>query len=1381
MADGRIEEGDLISKAALQAPGKLADQLEKIVTSLERILSSAKKSESAITGAKSTAKVTTEVQKLTKAQRDLAKEQEKAAKIAKTLWLSENEVAESFRRAGNEGKKTGTVISDLDKKQAAAANSATLLSNAQKSSASQSAQANQAYKAEVGTLESLTQRRIQLKNAIIALRKDQKEDNDLVRKGIISRQEFNKRMAESEAVIAKNQVSIRTLNGQIQNHILTNGRLAGEYKKLTLQLESARTKYKDMAASGMVANKVLDAQQKIVLDLDKKVKAIDASVGQFNRNVGNYPKTFNAAAAALSRFLGAFGILTGIALFAKAMKDVVELTTEFEYKNDTLMAVLGETEQGIKALTDQQLKYGKATIYSALQVADLQIIFSKMGLTTAEIRNATEATLNLATATGEDLAKSADVVGTLLKSFGLDATETTRVVDVMTGSFNKTTLGLDNFFEAMKYVAPIAKANNITLEETTAMLGTLADAGIRGSMAGTSLRKIISELDKGSGTLTEKIKALAATNYTSADAMDEVGRTAYASLLALTQNAEATEKLDQELHNVNGTAAETARIMGDNLRGDTLLLKNATESLALTYQKDFNEALRSIVQTMTRFVYALAEIPSFLKENKGLIAALAIAILALNAATIKSIVSTLAYEVAMKRLIIQEKIANFSTKALWATMAANPLGLILAAIAALVAAVSIYDKVSERAEKVTKQRNMLNQELAKQTDNVTAAQKSLNISVDTWLKMSEEQKRSAVEQIEFTIAHSKVMLERLKVQKLQLEADAKQLTLWQTLKAGAISFFSLSGGAAQGMADANDNATEATEGMDEAIKNLEVEIDNLTHLMDGNNAATDEAIKKAKQLTDEEKKRALEARRAQLELDKFRLERQVKVLGEIEDNENQSADRRIAASEQAEGKLWEIAAIERERALLDVVKGGKVVARNNAEIQLINEKYQAALTDIAKKGTQDRDKINAQFLEKSIVDAERTAKIITDRILSEQERRGNELVASIQKEVLAGRISREKGDEEIFKAQQANDRELIELSIQTYEQMLANERFIYYDERVKQIEKSNMLAIDKEAALLLVKAESAEEQAEIEKKLAELRAKLIQNLYESQTGLFDNEIRDLKKVQGYYEDFSKAITGLFNAITARRIANIDNEIAKSEEFFNKQIEQAGDNDKAKAQIEKQAEGRRKQLDRERVKEQRKAARLEKAQAVISATISGSLAVLNALSTVKPYPLAVVAAISAGVLAAAEVATIIAQPIPQYADGTPIGGHPGGLALVGDGGGRERIEHSGRTFYSPDRPTLVNMPAGAVVTPYEETMADLALGALMRGSRSDRQAPDSGVSREMISELQGIKKEIRNSKAPVVNYHQIGHMTYKSIEAKRGFVEYMRELSMGKRK
>lgn len=331
---------------------------------------------------------------------------------------------------------------------------------------------------------------------------------------------------------------------------------------------------------------------------------IDGQTAQFNKAMAQSQSQLSSFSSGLKTVGAALGVTFGAAALFNGIKAAVGIMSEFEATMSEVKAITGATGAEFDALEADARKLGAATKFTATQVGQLQVAYGRLGFNTQEILDATSATLDLAAATGEDLAKSADVAGSTVRGFGLEARETQRVVDVMAASFNKTALGLDNFTESMKYVAPIAEAANISVEETTALLGVLADAGIRGSSAGTALRKIFGDLSKDGRPVADRLDELGKKGITLTDAFDEVGRTAQTALLVLTKNRDKADELTRAFSNVEGEAAKMARTMADNLQGDVTKLSSAWEGLILSLSK--TSALRDVTQGLTALLGALS-------------------------------------------------------------------------------------------------------------------------------------------------------------------------------------------------------------------------------------------------------------------------------------------------------------------------------------------------------------------------------------------------------------------------------------------------------------------------------------------------------------------------------------------------------------------------------------------------------------------------------------------------------------------------------------------------------------------------------------------------------------------------------------------------------
>lgn len=314
-------------------------------------------------------------------------------------------------------------------------------------------------------------------------------------------------------------------------------------------------------------------------DLDKDLGKAMGKFRSFGRNMKRLGTTMSAA------------ITAPMAAIAGSS---FKVAMDFEASMAKVKAVSGATAEEFKALENQAKQLGKTTVFTASDVANLQTEFAKLGFTAQEIDQVTEATLYLAQATDSDLGKAAEVAGATLRGFGMDAVETGRVTDVMAKSFSTSALDMDSFADSMKYVAPVANAAGLSIEETTAMLGTLANAGIKGSQAGTALRRIIADMGSEGGPTTEKIAALAEKGMTLEDAFDEVGRSAQTALLVLSENTAQTTELTGTFDQAAGAAQGMADTMNDTSAGAMKRMQSAIEGAQIA----LGEALAPTMERM---------------------------------------------------------------------------------------------------------------------------------------------------------------------------------------------------------------------------------------------------------------------------------------------------------------------------------------------------------------------------------------------------------------------------------------------------------------------------------------------------------------------------------------------------------------------------------------------------------------------------------------------------------------------------------------------------------------------------------------------------------------------------------------------------------------
>lgn len=324
-------------------------------------------------------------------------------------------------------------------------------------------------------------------------------------------------------------------------------------------------------------------------------------------------KTQSATAKLKKQVLG-LGVAMVGAFASRAiingLRSSINIMATFEQSMADVRSVTRATGDEFDRLSRLAQGLGRTTKFTASQVAQLEKEYAKLGFSTAEIENAAEATLNLAAAVGADLARAAEVAGGTIRGFQLDAKESTRVTDVMARSFTNTALDIEKYAESMKIIAPVANTVGVTLEETTALLGVLANNMIDGSMAGTSLRRIFLELAGTGGPLIDRLGELSEKGLTLADAEDEVGKRALTALLILTQQLDMLPQLTEAYNNAGGAAQEMAEVQLDTLKGELALLKSAYEGLIITMGES-----KDVMGVTKTSVGILSKTLTFLTDN----------------------------------------------------------------------------------------------------------------------------------------------------------------------------------------------------------------------------------------------------------------------------------------------------------------------------------------------------------------------------------------------------------------------------------------------------------------------------------------------------------------------------------------------------------------------------------------------------------------------------------------------------------------------------------------------------------------------------------------------------------------------------------------------
>lgn len=363
----------------------------------------------------------------------------------------------------------------------------------------------------------------------------------------------------------------------------------------------------------------------VTVQLAANASRLNSGLASGRKSLSMFQKQVNALRGTMMTM---FGATAAIGVFSNSVK----IIADFEQGMADVKSILRPTAQDFEKLKAAAKELGQTTKFTNAEVAALQKELGKLGFTTKEILDSQAAVLQLAAATGEDLAQSATVAGITLRQFSLDASQMQRVVDVMARSFTASALDMTKFTESMKYVGPIANAAGISLEMATAMLAKLADAGIDGSMAGTSLREIINRLAKDGRPLKERLDELSKSGMTFSDAQDEVGKRAQTALIVLAKMSGELGGLETTFKNAGGAAKEMADVQIDTLIGKLTILKSAWQGLitemgsteGIEGSKSALEKLANVLNWVTKNIEhnrkvqgkQLKELNQFLKENK---------------------------------------------------------------------------------------------------------------------------------------------------------------------------------------------------------------------------------------------------------------------------------------------------------------------------------------------------------------------------------------------------------------------------------------------------------------------------------------------------------------------------------------------------------------------------------------------------------------------------------------------------------------------------------------------------------------------------------------------------------------------------------------------
>lgn len=499
-----------------------------------------------------------------------------------------------------------------------------------------------------------------------------------------------------------------------QKHKLL-GQAVEETKNKLETLKTAQQQADEALKNGTISKDQYDALQREIIETEQELKRLEEQANQSATALQKIGATGEKWKEVGGNIENAGKKLLPVTATVTALGTVsVKTAADFESSMSKVAAVSGATGSDLEALSKKAREMGSKTKFSASEAAEAMNYMAMAGWKTEDMLSGIEGVMNLAAASGEDLATTSDIVTDALTAFGLSAQDSGHFADVLAAASSNANTNVSMMGETFKYAAPIAGALGFSVEDTAEAIGLMANAGIKGSQAGTSLRTIMTNLSgdvkicgqnigevtiattNADGSMRNLSDILAdcrvafsglSESEQAAAAEALVGKNAMSGFLALMNASEGDiDKLSGAIDNCNGAAQNMADIMNDNLEGQLTILKSQLQELAISFGEILLPAVKKIVGWIQGFINVLNSLPDGVKETIVTIALIAAAlgpVLIIVGKVISAIGTIMTIIPKLAGVINAAKgvIAAFN-----AVCAANPYVLIIAAIVALVAA-----------------------------------------------------------------------------------------------------------------------------------------------------------------------------------------------------------------------------------------------------------------------------------------------------------------------------------------------------------------------------------------------------------------------------------------------------------------------------------------------------------------------------------------------------------------------------------------------------------------------------------------------------------------------------------------------------------------------
>lgn len=643
------------------------------------------------------------------------------------------------------------------------------------------------------------------RNELVEVNRSLKNNKDSVVLWEQKQQLLSKAFETSKEKLNMLESAQEQVNKQFQNKKITDEQYRAfqrevenaknEVNRFGGQLEEAESKIKDLkddsdkAAEGVknFGNESQKAESKIddLKDTADKTSDSAENLGDELQEAGEQAE--NASSGGFTVMKGVLSELVadGIQKAAGALKDftkdVVETGMTFESSMSNVGAISGVSTAELEQLTEKAKEMGATTKFTSAEAADAFSYMAMAGWKTEDMLSGIDGILQLAAASGEELGTTSDIVTDALTAFGLTAGDSAHFADVLAAASSNANTNVSMMGETFKYVAPVAGALNISIEDTAEAIGLLANSGIKSSQAGTTLRSILTRLSTDAGASKESLGALGVlTEELGVDLYDSEGKVrnfgtvlseareqwktlgaedaatfakkiageeGISGWLALMNAApEDIAKLSGAIENCNGAAKDMSSTMIDNLQGDMTILGSAVDGMKISLSEKLNPALREVVQ------YTTSQIPNVEKvlEKAG---GKAISLIDKTVKALPKIVdggqkilpivkgvgtAFAAWQVAQKastgavsakKLFDTVKTGDSIMKKFNATLKVNPVGAAITGVVALTAAVVALKKAhKDENEELTK----INEAYKTEKEKLDAAKQSMDDMKDSF-------------------------------------------------------------------------------------------------------------------------------------------------------------------------------------------------------------------------------------------------------------------------------------------------------------------------------------------------------------------------------------------------------------------------------------------------------------------------------------------------------------------------------------------------------------------------------------------------------------------------------------------------------------------------